>query len=110
MEQPANACAILCNFEHSLLQLTEMVSHGKAGREVRLFAGAVIFPSQSIPANLKHFEEHSGSVPQWTDASAFTVGPFHRNFDDLDPQFPGYIKELGIETPALNLLQRKNCP
>ena len=71
---------------------------------------AVIFSAECVPANLEHFSKHAASVAQRTDASAFAVGPCHRNLHCLEPELFGQVKQFRIKAPALDLLQRENYP
>src|ERR1035438_7053379 len=73
---------------------------------------AVVLSSQVIPADSKHFQHHAGTVDQWIDAGSTAVPPDDGNFLHFEFELPSQEENLGIKTPAFNLLQREdrlNC-
>src|ERR1022692_3917278 len=73
---------------------------------------AVVLSFQVIPADSKHFQHHAGTVDQWIDAGSTAVPPDDGNFLHFEFELPSQEENLGIKTPAFNLLQREdrlNC-
>src|SRR5580700_5361633 len=67
-----------------------------------------VLPTQRVPANFQYFSEHADAIAQWVDARAFPMRPCHRDLRDSKTKLPRQEKQFGVESPALNLLLRKN--
>src|SRR4029077_10503862 len=67
-----------------------------------------IFPAQRVPANFQYFSEHADAIAQRVDAGSFPMCPSHGDLRDCKTKLPRQEKQFGVESPALNLLQREN--
>ena len=54
--------------------------------------------------------QHPPAIPEYPHVCGFSVEPFHRQIDDLQPQRRGEREHLDIETEAVQELAAKNFP
>jgi len=71
-------------------------------------SSAIVFSSQVVPTDAQHFLKHTGAIDEGIDASAAAVSPCDRDFRNFEAELTGEEKNLGIESPALDFLPRKN--
>ena len=57
---------------------------------------------------MKHFLEHARAVHQGIDTRPAAVSPEYGNFLHFESEFAGEEEDFGIESPALDFLQRKD--
>src|SRR5690348_6303922 len=71
-------------------------------------SSAVVLSGQVVPADSQHLLEHARAINEGVDAGVSAVSPCDRDFRYLEAEFAGEEKNLGIESPALDLLPREN--
>ena len=69
---------------------------------------SVVLSGQIVPTDAQHLHDHAGTVDQGVDASSATVSPGDWDFLHIEFQLSGEKENLGIESPAFDLLQWKN--
>src|SRR5258708_25738528 len=65
-------------------------------------------PHPRIPSHLDRFGDHADSIPERMNGRALIVSPGYRNFHDFEFVPEGYVNDLGVESPAMDALQRKD--
>ena len=67
-----------------------------------------ILPENGVPADLQHLEKHAHTVSKRTDARTLGVRPDHRYLLHFQSRLSCQKKQLGVESPPLNALQRED--
>src|SRR5579862_623236 len=60
-----------------------------------------------VPADPQQLAKHKHAIAQRMNPRPFAMRPGDRNLPHHEPEFPGEIEQFRIESPSLNLLQRK---
>src|SRR5271165_378658 len=68
-----------------------------------------VLAGQVVPADVKHLHHHAGAVEQGIDAGSVAVGPDDGDFLYFEFELSRQEENLRIESPAFDLLQRKDC-
>src|ERR1700686_3757755 len=71
---------------------------------------AIVLSRQVMPTNSQHLHYHAGAVNQRIDAGSAAVSPGHGNLPHSEFELSRQKENLGIESPALDLLQREDRP
>src|SRR6202167_1337193 len=69
---------------------------------------AIILAGKVIPPNTHHLLKHARAIDQWINSGPADMPPPHCNFLHAKPKFARQKKNLRIEAPALDALQRQN--
>src|ERR1700730_6204678 len=80
-----------------------------AGQPVFRFLRRIL-SSDSVPADFKYFDKHAEAVAQRAKARSFHMGPGNWHFLYFQSCAARQIQQLGIKSPPLDSLQRKNHP